>query len=143
MAKQIIIVDDADYKRNRIKEYVKSIVEDVTFIEFDCAREFLVWLKPYFFGNNELKEELLNNAMLFLDWNFPFYKNDRVEIGEGRSILFNLDRRDFPLKTVVVSSENVEESERDYPFVLGFIKDDMIVYQKDEYEELLKEAGLC
>lgn len=133
---KVLIVDDLDFKRKRIKDYVKNILTDVEFEEFSCGRDMLNYLRPYYL--NEKDKDNLKDILLFLDWNFPLYKNEMPNVGEGMTILFHIDRRKLPLKTIIVSSDDVELDE-DYPFVLGTIKDDSSVYQQPIYEEYIKQ----
>ena len=128
------ILDDSDYKRNRIKEYVSSIDETAEFEEFDCSRDFLCLIQE-----NLKTKDILNNAILFLDWNFPFYHNEGIESGEGEHILITLKLRNFEMKVIIVSSDEVE-SESDYPYSIGSIVDNCSVWQKPEYEKLLENA---
>ena len=128
-----LILDDSDYKRNRIKEYVSSIEEEAEFEEFSCARDFLSFLREYI-GKSKMEDYLL-----FLDWNFPFYANEMISIAEGEHILVTLDLRHFEMKVIIVSSDEVEYT-GDYPYVLGSIVDNCSVWQKPEYEEILKKV---
>lgn len=129
-----LILDDCDYKRNRIKEYVSSINKDATFEEFECTRDFMVFIKEFIRNKNKMQEYLL-----FLDWNFPFYAHEHIERAEGEHILTTLEIRKFEMKVVIVSSDKVEY-DGEYPYVLGAIEDNSSVWQKPEYEKYLKMA---
>lgn len=128
------ILDDCDYKRNRIKKYVSSIDKTAEFDEFDCACDFLGLIRE-----NLRTKEVLNNAILFLDWNFPFYHNEGVSAKEGEHILITLELRKFEMKVIIVSSDEVE-SNSDYSYVVGSIVDDCSVWQESKYRELLEKA---
>lgn len=127
-----LILDDMEYKRDRIKEYVSSIDTEATFEEFSCARDFMSYLRDFVRSKDKMKDYLL-----FLDWNFPFYANEHIEVAEGEHILVTLELRHFEMKVVIVSSEEVEY-DTEYPYVLGTIKDDCSVWQKPEYEKYLE-----
>ncbi len=129
-----LILDDMDYKRDRIKEYVSSIDKEATFEEFCCARDFLSFLREFIKDKNKMKDYLL-----FLDWNFPFYAHEMVEVAEGERILATLEIRDFEMKVVIVSSDEVNYNS-DYPYVLGSIQDNSSVWQKPDYEEMINKA---
>lgn len=133
---KVIIVDDLDFKRNRIKKYVCNILDNVEFEEFSCCRDMLNYLRPYYL--NEKNKDDLKDILLFLDWNFPFYKNEMPNIGEGETILFHINRKKMPLKTIIVSSDTVNLKE-EYPFILGVIKDDSSIYQQPIYEDYIKK----
>lgn len=130
-----IILDDSEYKRERIKSYIETINPVANITEYECARDLLVHLRELRFADN--KDEICKNTMIFLDWNFPFYKGERVEAGQGSAILSELRRVKLPLSTVIVSSDEVEYDEDRYDFVLGSILDDSSVYQKDEYKNFI------
>lgn len=139
----VIIVDDAEYKRNSIKKYVSDIIPDVKFLEMDCARDFFYWLTKTGKGSFEhiLSEpyegkDVCKNNLLFLDWNFPFYKNERIEAGMGEEVLEHMQARDIVLPTIVVSSDDVVTDDEN---VLGTIKDDISVWLRPKYEELIKK----
>ena len=131
-----IVVDDDNYKRERICDYIKSVVgEDANITEYTCGREIL--LHFHNLRRNDDKDIICKNTMLFLDWNFPFYANERIERGEGEFVLSEIDRLGFNIPTVIVSSDKVEIDE--YDFVIGSIEDNSSVYQKPNYEKLIPE----
>lgn len=129
-----LILDDMEYKRDRIKEYVSSIDTEATFEEFSCTRDFMSFLRDFVRNKDKMKDYLL-----FLDWNFPFYAHEHIEVAEGEHILVTLELRHFEMKVIIVSSEEVEYN-TEYPYVLGTIKDDCSVWQKPEYEKYLEIA---
>lgn len=132
---KVIIVDDADYKRDRIKKYISEILPDVQIEEIECAKDFFCWLREQRLDNLDA-ENIAKDTLLFLDWNFPFYKNERIEIGMGDEVLRYMEARDIKIPTIIVSSDDVGTDNKN---VLGTIKDDSSVYQTPQYEELIKK----
>lgn len=130
-----IILDDSDYKRERIKDYIENIMPMSNIVEYECARDMLVHLREFRFSDD--KDEICKNTMLFLDWNFPFYKGEVPEIAQGNVVLSELKRMKLSIPTVIVSSEEVEYDKERYNFVLGSILDNSSVYQKDEYKNFI------
>lgn len=130
-----IVVDDNDYKRKRICDYIKEVVGEVDITEYCCGREMLLHLRDL--RRNDDKDIICRNTMLFLDWNFPFYKNERIESKQGELILSEIERLEFNIPTVIVSSDKINIDE--YDFVLGSIKDDCSVWQLPEYQRLIPE----
>lgn len=134
---KFLVVDDADYKRDRISDYIKSVVgENADIEQFTCTREIMLYLHNL--RRSDDKEIKCQDMMLFLDWNFPFYKNEHIEPGEGGFVLSELERCDMPIKTVIVSSDKVKPDE-EYDFVLGAIEDNCSVWQKPLYEKFIPE----
>ena len=131
--KKAIILDDLDFKRNRIKEYLNHIYNDIPIKELECSRDMMVEIR-----SNRDDISVFEDTILFLDWNFPFYKGEMVNPNEGNHILFYISRYKLPLKVIIVSSDEVIYDKEEYPFVLGTIKDESCVWQLDEYEKLLK-----
>lgn len=132
-----LILDDLDTKRERIAEYIKSIVPDAEIEEFCCSRDFMCYMKEYWYDRD--KKESTKDYLLFLDWNFPFYANDIIEPNEGEHILHTLQLRHIPMKVVVVSSEEVNGLS-EFENVLGQIVDDCMYYQKSIYEKFIEMA---
>ena len=133
---KFLILDDSDYKRKHIKDYVKRIQNDAEFEEFCCTRDFLDFLKTFYESG---KKENLKNYLLFLDWNFPFYKGESINIAEGEHVLITLKLRHLSLATVIVSSEQVDIDYEEYPMVLGSIEDNNFIWQEPEYVEILQK----
>ena len=132
---KFLVVDDYEYKRDRICDYIKSVVgENADIEQFSCTREIMFYCHNL--RKNDDKEIKCKDMMLFLDWNFPFYKNEHIESGAGGFVLSELQRCELPIKTVIVSSDIVKLDE-EYDFVLGSIKDDCSVYQKPDYEKFI------
>lgn len=130
-----IVVDDDDYKRKRICDYIKEVVGEVDITEYTCGREMLLHLRDL--RRNDDSDIICRNTMLFLDWNFPFYKNERIEAEQGRLILSEIERLEFNIPTVIVSSDKIETEE--YDFVLGSIQDNCSVWQTPNYKKLIPE----
>lgn len=124
-----LIMDDSEYKRNRIFDYIKSVDNEAEILTFTYRNSLLIFLK-------EFRDECPEDFMLFLDWNFPIYEDSSPKQGEGAVILAHLERWELRIPTVIVSSDDVELNE-EYSFVLGFIKDNSSVYQLPEYEKYI------
>ena len=137
MFKKVLIIDDLDSKRNRIENYIKEIDSTLEINKFSYSRELQLFLRN--FRNNKSN---LENTILFLDWNFPNYKNDYPRKDAGMYILLLIENYNLPIKVVIVSSDEVDIDRNEYPFVLGTIKDDSSVYQKPLYEKILKGENL-
>lgn len=133
---KFIVVDDDNYKRDRICNYIKEVVgEHADITEYTCGREMLLHLRDL--RRNDDKDIICKNTMLFLDWNFPFYKNERIEAGQGELILTEIERLEFNIPTVIVSSDKIDKSE--YDFVVGSIQDNCAVWQTPNYKKVIPE----
>lgn len=127
-----IIVDDSEYKRERIKDYIMSVDSDIEIIEFTCYID-----AARFIASTREDKEKAKEYMLFLDWMFPLRKDSRIE-DNGRMMLEEINRLRLPLKTVIVSSDKVTVDD-EYPFLMGSIIDDVSVYQKKMYADFINK----
>lgn len=127
-----IIVDDSEYKRERIKDYIMSVDSDIEIVEFTCYIDAV-----RFIASTREDKEKAKEYMLFLDWMFPLRKDSRIE-DNGRMMLEEINRLRLPLKTVIVSSDKVTVDDK-YPFLMGSIIDDVSVYQKKIYADFINK----
>ena len=127
-----IIVDDSEYKRTRIKDYIISIDADIEIIEFECYID-----AARFIASTRENKEKAKEYMLFLDWMFPLRKDSSIE-ENGRMMLEEINRLRLPLKTIIVSSDKVNIAD-EYPFLIGSIIDDVSVYQKKQYADFINK----
>lgn len=137
MIKKVLIIDDSDLKRDRIENYIREINSAFEINKFSFGRELQWFLKNYYKNQSELQD-----TILFLDWNFPYYQNDWLEQGAGKHILFIIKHYELPIQVVIVSSDDVDIDKEEYPFVLGTIKDNSSIYQQPLYEKVLKGETL-
>lgn len=135
--KKIIIVDDSEYKRRDIINYMCSIFgKEVDFLE--CGYRNIAIQEMM-----KMEDDIKNNPseyLLILDMCFPNMEDSFPERDEGLHFLFYLKHRKINISTIVCSSEDTFFNEViEYPNVLGTVKYDSSVYQKSLFEELLTE----
>lgn len=131
---RIMILDDSKYKREDIKDYLKS--DNIEFLEFSCARDFLALLQEERRKTLKKESSLFDEPqLLFLDMCFPFYENDMPNPNEGEIILSEIKRRNLPIYIVFSSSDTISiEDDK----VLGSITYNSSCFQKEEFEEYIE-----
>lgn len=130
----IMVVDDNEYKTQRIYEYLKAIMPPKHIIhktgEYVGAARYI---------HDNMRGGKGSRYILFLDWNFPLRADRHPEAGMGHRLLSEIKRLGINLKTIIVSSDNVDYDKTDFPFVVGSIIDDPSIYQKKQYEDFINK----
>lgn len=126
----IAIVDDDKMKMENIKEYLLDIYsDDIVFYEFHSRNGCLK-----FIGEKPID-------VLILDWVFPSFDDDIPEVDMGMEVLWELERQNLKIPTIICSSDEIyltNREKRTYN-VLGTIKYNSFLYQREEFEKLLEK----
>lgn len=130
----IMIVDDNEYKVQRICGYLKSIMPIKHTIhktgEYVSAARYI---------HDNMRDGKAKRYILLLDWSFPLRADRYPEAGMGHQLLSEIKRLGIDLKTIIVSSDKVDEDKINFPFVVGSIIDDASIHQKKQYEDLINK----
>lgn len=135
----IIIIDDSEFKRNDIKEYIKKINPDAKIIEFDNytdAMRNITMTETY--KNIQTNPE---SYILFLDMMFPVHPHAAIKRDTGIYVLTELNRKNIAIKTVLISSdprEDLSDLQTKYPFLSGQIVHNPSVYHLKEYTQAMQ-----
>lgn len=130
----IMVVDDDKFKTQRIFDYLKSIMPPKYRIhrtaEYVSAARYI---------HDNMRDGKASEYILLLDWNFPLRADRCPEASMGHQLLSEIERLGINLKTIIVSSDKIDEDKMNFPFVMGNIVDDSSIYQKKQYEDLINK----
>ena len=136
MYKNIVIIDDSDYKVEGIKGYLKKLYPDATFHSFGCVNaslRFIAW------NNYDEIQENPNEWLMVIDMVMPRMYDTFPEREAGYSVLAEMQRRRMTCNAIVVSSETIDldKAKKAYKHFLGSVKYDCSVYNLEDYKKLL------
>lgn len=124
--KRILIIDDDEFKRERVKEQLNKF-NNMEYVEIDNCREGVIEILK---GNYDY---------CFLDMGLPWYKGEFVEDPkEGMRILSEIKRKKLNTKVIIYSTTEVDYSEYNN-IVIKHIKLDGSYSLKYEIEDIFKE----
>lgn len=138
MIKNIVIIDDNDYKRLGVREYLESIFPDANFIECGFINEGLRCIALENYG--EIKKNP-SEWLVVSDMMMPRREDSMICQDGGFDVLAEMSRRHIKCPVIIVSSEkiDVDKAANLYDNFLGFVKYNMCVYNLSDYENLLTE----
>ena len=125
----IVILDDSEYKRRHIKQYMDMIVEDAKYKEFAAFHPTLKYLMDH-------KDEL---DILLLDWNFPLFQGEMPKVDLGKDFLRTMKRQKIFIPTIICSTDNVILTGDYEDIVVDQIKCDSSVYLKPHFEKAIQK----
>lgn len=137
---EVFIVDDYDFKREEIKNYINDICPNSNILEFETRNSFLRFLHE-----NSSK---YNSALLILDWCFPIMDDMPPEVGMGQEVLEEIDRLkkfgrvNTDINIILCSSDEIDEYDslkNEYDNLIGFVKYDSSVYLKNIFKDLIQK----
>ena len=139
MVKNIIIVDDSEFKRETIKEYMSGILPKATISEYTCTHDG-------FEAVRKVKSEIIshpNEWLVISDMVMPYWKGGHLSKDGGVSMLTNMDLLDLTCPAIISSFEKVDDDEMRavYENYIGSVIEKPTVYCKPFYEALLAKIG--
>lgn len=140
----IIIIDDSDFKREDIKNYIKDINPQAEIHEFKSYGGAMYGMRNNAKLYNILTEQP-ENCIIFLDMMFPAYDNGMIERDMGLQTLSELNRIDMKIDTFLISSDDIDEFDKitkDFTFVKGHIKVNLVYYMKDNFKAAITKPDI-
>lgn len=125
----IVILDDSEYKRRHIKQYMDMIVEDARYKEFAAFHPTLKYLMDH-------KDDL---DLLMLDWNFPLFQGEMPKVDLGKDFLRTMKRQKIFIPTIICSTDDVILTGDYEDIVIDQIKCDSSVYLKPQFEKAIQK----
>lgn len=137
MIKNVVIIDDSNYKVETITGYIQKIIPDCTICAFEFINSALLYLH-----NN--KDNIISNPkewLIISDMVMPRYRRGYMEQYGGRQVLRELQRLKFKCPVILQSSDalDYEQYKKDYSKLIGTVKESAVVYNLSTYENLIKE----
>lgn len=138
MIKNLVIIDDTDYKRENIKGYMSKLLKSIRVYEFSFINEALRFLCIKNF--EEIKNKP-NEWLIVTDMVMPRYSDSRLIKDGGMEVLAELERRGFECPVIVASSGDLdtEACKKEYKNVIGVVKESSSVYNLEKYRSILRK----
>lgn len=130
-----IIVDDDKYKAERAEGYIQKVDPEADITKIKCYRDLAFILN----GFRQTKENEFDDIILILDWIFPIYEDEAPEV-TGDDVIYRIDARNLPIRTIVFTSSKPDFDFSSYRFVIGVIIDDSSLYQLSAFKDLINKA---
>lgn len=140
MIKNVVIIDDNNFKSQTIQEYLADLLDEPVFYTRNCIAGGLFVLKDKRTDIQENPEEWL----IVTDMQMPFRNDDpQIERYGGLTVIHEIARLKLNCPVIITSSEQIDEkvdaeARSSSAYYLGFIKENPIVYNKHKYETLLE-----
>lgn len=139
--RNIVIIDDSNYKCKIISDYMKDIIPDAKQFMFKYMNKGLLFLY------DNARRDILNdpnNWLIITDMYIPPYEDHVIIRDAGCRILREMQRLRFKCPVIVQSSEPFEslsstEIKNLYNNYLGSVLEDASVHNGFMYEKLLKD----
>ena len=139
MIKNIVIVDDTDFKRESIKNYMQEIFSDEAEVyEFDYINSALRFVA---YEHKDAIKKNPNEWLIITDMVMPQLQDTRLLPNGGMIVLSELDRKDFKCPVIIASSMklSLDDCRDEYEYVLGTVEESPMIYNLSRYEDLLKD----
>lgn len=139
MIRNIILVDDSDFKREDIKNDLLGIFPDTAIYEFCCVGDALLFMC---IDNRDAIKDKPDEWLVVTDMCMPFREGDEILKDGGEEILREMNRCRFKVPAVVASQDRIPESRINelqdaYPGMIGAVEHDTSVFNRPFYEKLL------
>ena len=138
MIKKIYIIDDSEFKRENIREYLTELYPNAEFVELTFVNEGLLRIC------RTDKANIINNPsehLVVIDMVMPRFYCGMPEADAGYSVLAEMNRCKLSCPALIASSESVDDNRASdyYENYLGSVKEKGSVFCLPFYEELLKD----
>lgn len=135
MIKNIVIIDDSEFKRENILEYLTALLPDATVSEHEYANSGLLAV----FNSKDAIWEKPEEWLVVTDMIMPICEGNQLERDGGKHVLSELDRLELRCPAIVVSSDatSLDNMRNIYENTIGCVKNDPVVYQASLYKEIL------
>ena len=125
----IVILDDSEYKRRHIKQYMDMVVDEAKYKEFAAFHPTLKYLMNH-------KDEV---DLFMLDWNFPVFQGEMPKDQLGKDFLRTMKRQKIFIPTIICSSDNIILPGDYEDIVIDNVKFDSSVYLKPHFEKAIQK----
>ena len=136
--KTIYIIDDSEFKRERIRGYLEELFPNAEFVELSFINEGLLRIC------RTDKQNIIDNPsehLVVIDMLMPRYSDGEIERNAGYSVLAEMGRCRLACPALIASSETVDNNRATdfYKYYLGSVKEDSSVFCIPLYEKLLED----
>lgn len=140
MIKNVVIVDDSQYKQDKIKEYIKKLLPDSNIRVFSCINDGLCFIC------REQRQEILANPddwLVITDMVMPRREGEPMNRFGGFIILSEMRRIGMSCPAIVASSMSMSLSDCqvNYRNTVGVVRESSTVYTYGDYQAILNELN--
>ena len=139
MIKNVIIIDDDRYKRERIAGYIRKILPEAEIHEYACVRDGHVAVRRGYVSDIKANP---TEWLVITDMVMPRFSDGRDMVRDGgRRILYAMAWDKLECPAIVASSEEVNSVDLSsvYKHYIGSVREEYNVYCKPYYEALIKK----